>query len=807
MLKPKTRWDIAALSEAAELAAASIARELGLAPLTARLMVRRGILDAETARRYLNGGPELMHDPFLLRDMDAAVGRIRQAAERGEYIRIYGDYDADGVSSTAFVARLFASLGYRFDYYVPHRTLEGYGLNEKAIEAAAEAGVKLFVTVDNGISAVDQIAYARSLGIDTVVTDHHEPPERLPEAVAVVNPKRPDCPYPFKGLAGVGVAFKLGHALLGRPPLEWAELAALGTIADLMPLQDENRILARIGLDMMRRSDNPGFQALAKVGGMELHTASAEAVAFGMAPRVNAGGRLSRADIAVKLLTTDDPAEAQQQAETLDALNRERQKLVETMVREAEAVWAAKRASAAESGMREPEVIVVAGEDWNVGVVGIVASKLVERYYKPAFVLGLDAAKGTAKGSARSIDGFDLHAALTACEELLDHYGGHQAAAGMTLNRDRLPAFEERLDRLAREWLSDDDRLRKTTVDLVCSVEEASLEATSQIALLEPFGAGNPQPRILIEGVRLKEKRAIGKEGKHLRLAAQRGGGVLEAVGFGFGGLAVHIADSARVDLLGELSVNEWNGARKPQLQIRDLRVAHVQVFDGRGARDKRRTLERLLETAGSMRGAASCSGSAAHAAVVLAYDPGWLETAAASGTDGISVNGPMMFRYDDWPTEGLDCSTLVLLDKPPCRDGFAAIVRSCASLERVHVLYETATGREVRFPDRSDFGAAYRLLRRMNRETQPRADAIAALSRTGLPAETLGMMLDVFADLGFLETADGRIRLVPNPEHRELASSPVYERAKRGADAERLWSAPCAELTEWIIGIRTPGA
>ncbi|EXX88803.1 hypothetical protein BG52_01315, partial [Paenibacillus darwinianus] len=554
MLKAKTRWDFVALSETEEQAAAAVARELGLAPLTARLLARRGILDAEAAGRYLNGGPELLHDPFLLKDMGAAVDRIRQAAERDELIRIYGDYDADGVSSTAFVIRLLASLGCRSDYYIPHRTLEGYGLNEQAIDAAAQAGVKLLLTVDNGISAVDQIAYARSLGIDTVVTDHHEPPVRLPEAVAVVNPKRTDCPYPFKGLAGVGVAFKLGHALLGRPPLEWAELAALGTIADLMPLRDENRILVRVGLDRLRRTDNPGFLALAQVGGMELSAVTAETIAFGMAPRVNAGGRLSRADIAVRLLTTGDPAEALRQAETLDALNRERQTLVEAMVKQAEAVWAAKCASAAESGMPEPEVIVVAGEGWNVGVVGIVASKLVERYYKPAFVLGIDAEKGTAKGSARSIEGFDLHAALTACEQLLDHYGGHQAAAGLTLNRDRLPELERNLDRLTRDRLSDEHRQRKTPVDLICLVEEADLEAAGQIALLEPFGAGNPQPRILIEGVCLKEKRVIGKEGKHLRLAVQSRGGVLEAVGFGFGGLAAQISDSARIDLIGELS-------------------------------------------------------------------------------------------------------------------------------------------------------------------------------------------------------------------------------------------------------------
>lgn len=572
MIKAKTRWTMTPWNEAEEEQARKLVEGLGLPPLVARLLVRRGCGDIGAASDFLYAGVERMHDPFLLKGMREAVDRIREAGVKGEKIRIYGDYDADGVSSTSLLILLFRKLGYHFDYYIPHRAFEGYGLNRNALELAAEAGVNLIVTVDTGISAYDEIAYAAELGMDVVVTDHHEPPERIPEACAVVNPKRHDCPYPFKGLAGAGVAFKLGHALLGEPPLEWADIATLGTIADLMPLADENRILVREGLERMKRSDKPGFRALAEVSGVELEQITSTAVAFGIAPRINAAGRLDHAAKAVELLVSPSYDEAILSASALDLLNKERQRTVEAIVKEAEGQWAAKCEAMAGQGKEKPPVIVVAGEGWNVGVIGIVASKLLERHYRPTIVLGIDKETGMAKGSARSIDGYDLHAALTACEELLDHYGGHQAAAGMSLHRDRIAEFEERMGELAERWLSAEDWIPKTAVDLVCGVEEASLQTIEQLSRLEPFGAGNPSPRVLIRGVKLADRRAIGKEAKHLKLSLRGKSGALDAIGFGFGELASGLTGQSVIDVVGELSVNEWNGSRKPQLQIQDLR-------------------------------------------------------------------------------------------------------------------------------------------------------------------------------------------------------------------------------------------
>jgi single-stranded-DNA-specific exonuclease len=669
MIQRKTRWAIAPWDETDEDKAKKLAAKLSLPPLVARLLVQRGYSEAEAAERFLRGGHEHFHDPYLLLGMKEAVERIKRAAANNEKIRIYGDYDADGVSSTSLLVHLFRSLNYHFDYYIPHRALEGYGLNRKAIELAAEEGVRLIVTVDTGISAYEEIEYAKQLGIDVVVTDHHEPPELIPKAIAVVNPKQQDCGYPFKGLAGVGVAFKLAHALLDKPPIEWADIVSLGTIADLMPLTDENRIFVRYGLERLRSSAGAGFRALAEAGGVTLGEITSTGIAFSMAPRINAAGRLDHAKRAVELLTTDDYDTAILAAVGLDSLNKERQRIVESIVKEAEQQWQVKCDAAEAKGLEAPPVIVLAGEGWNVGVIGIVASKLLERNYKPVIILGIDEKTGMCKGSARSIEGYDLHAALTACDELLDHYGGHQAAAGMSLHRDLLEQFEERLGELARQWLSPDDWIPKTTVDLVCTVSEATLDTITDLALLEPFGMGNPSPRLLFQGAELAARRTIGKESKHLKLSLGSGRRLLDGIGFGMGLLAEGLQPGRTIDAVGELSVNEWNGQRKPQLQLHDLH-----------------------------------------------YEP-----------------------YSD-----------------------------------------------IAFPEREQFGLIYQQLRRLGQA--PLQGLTLQLSKqSGLPAETVQLMLDVFEELQFIKCGNGQMIAATSPQKRDLSSSERYRIAKQQSERSQM--------------------
>ncbi|MGO4269814.1 single-stranded-DNA-specific exonuclease RecJ, partial [Paenibacillus sp. TAF58] len=579
MLAPKARWSI---GNADEMLVETFARELQIDPLVARMLVLRDIRTVPDAEQFLHGGVHYYNDPYLLDGMLPAVERIRKALQNNEFIRVYGDYDADGVSSTSLMAHLLKGLGARFDTYIPHRIREGYGLNRAAIELAKEQGVKLLITVDTGISAVQEIAYCQEIGLDVIVTDHHEPPEILPQALAVINPKKPGCPYPYKHLAGVGVAFKLAHAILDRFPEELLEFAALGTVADLMPLTGENRLIVKQGLLRMQDSTYAGFRSLIGVSGIENKEVTASHIGFSLAPRINASGRLEAADIAVKLLTTSDDKESEQIAFELDMLNKERQLIVEDMVKEAFVLAEQQQAKGLD------KVIVVAKEQWNVGVVGIVASKIVEKFYRPTLVLSIDPQTGMAKGSARSIAGFDLHKALTACEEMLDHYGGHQAAAGMSLNSSHLEAFTHKLNELAAAALTEQDFIPLLKADAVCSLSDVPIASIEQLEKLAPFGMGNPAPRFMFTDLSLGDIRTMGKEKQHLKLALsqlkEEVSCSVEAVGFGKGSLAGLIAPAAKVDVLGELSINEWNGVRKPQIMMQDLRITHMQLFDWRGA-------------------------------------------------------------------------------------------------------------------------------------------------------------------------------------------------------------------------------
>ncbi|AZN42255.1 single-stranded-DNA-specific exonuclease RecJ [Paenibacillus albus] len=787
MIQSRTRWSIASLDIEGEARAAVLARTLSLTPLVARLLVQRGYDRVDSARQFLSGGIECLHDPFLLKGMEAAAGRIHQAIERGERVRIYGDYDADGVSSTTLMTYLFQRLELNFDHYIPHRTREGYGLNKAALEASAAAGVTLIVTVDTGISAVDEIAYANELGIDVVVTDHHEPPHVLPNAYAIVNPKQEDCEYPFKGLAGVGVAFKLATAVLGEPPLEWTDVVALGTIADLMPLTDENRVLARFGIEQLRLTDKPGFRALAEVGGIELATLTATNIAFGMAPRINAAGRLEHANLAVELLTAANDESAAAGALTLDSLNRERQQIVEHIVLEAQQMWEAKCSAANSAGKPVPSVIVLAGAGWNAGVVGIVASKFIEKYYKPTLILGLDEETGKCKGSARSIEGYDLHAALTACDELLDHYGGHQAAAGMTLYSSNLEPFEERLSKLADEWLTEEDWIPKTTIDLSCKMEDATIKVREQLAQLEPFGAGNSAPKLLLHGITVADRKAMGKESKHLKLSVSGQGKLLDAVSFGSGHLTDRLSHGAAIELVGELSVNEWNGQRKAQFMINDMRIPQIQLFDKRAdvGSESIRLLGKVLKSAAFTEG------------IIVVPNETWMDAVSSSEEEVIASGQFQLLTYESLLAQSVRCPHLFVLGKPASAEKLAMSLAACQQLETVHLLYDSSNGK-FSFPTREQFGQVYQLLRRdcpMSAESS--AQQLAA--KLNLPASTIALMLRVFTELEFIKLEAGLLELLPVTVKRELSHAKEYREAQHEAESNEILYASAKVLTEWI--------
>ncbi|MDT8977258.1 single-stranded-DNA-specific exonuclease RecJ [Paenibacillus sp. chi10] len=799
MLHPRSRWICAATSDEQ---VSQLAQEAKLSPLLARMMVVRGIDTAEQIQQFLHADVNQLHDPFLMAGMEEAVERIRRALNSGEKIRIYGDYDADGVSSTSLMIYLMRELEANFDYYIPHRANEGYGLNNGAIDDAKAQGCTLIVTVDTGISAVEQVAYAKELGIDIVVTDHHEPPEQLPEAYALVNPKLPYCPYPFKGLAGVGVAFKLAHALLGNVPEHYLELAAIGTVADLMPLLGENRVIVQEALKRMARSQYAGIRALMTIGAIDPAEVTSTSIAFSMAPRINASGRLDHADIAVQLLTADEDETAIAYASELDRLNKERQKIVEGIVKEAEAQLTEKMTDTGEV----PNVIVLAAEGWNVGVIGIVASKIAERYYRPTFVLGIDEESGLCKGSARSIAGFDLYESMTECAEVFEHYGGHQAAAGMTIHRDRLSELEERLNKTAAERLTEDDYIPCTEVDAECELDDVPLEVIEQLGRLAPFGMGNPSPRVVIRNAVVRDKRTMGKEGQHLKLMLGKERATLDAVAFHKGALSFRIANDVQVDVLGELSINEWNGQRKPQLMMQDIQITERQLFDRRATA---RPLESAIELARTLEQdepQTSALLMTREQAGVYAAEPFvWFYSDELEGPTVIPSS--WAWAADESMLENVSkhIHELVLCSIPPSEWELKRLADQLPNVGRIHaILPRQPEGGRLYTPSRDRMAYAYSELKRVGTWDMEVSTMSSLAKRLRMNERELLMLMEVFKELDFITCTSSSnnsvYSIVQQPKKTSLEQSQRYQDWMTAAAWESRWYEPATEeLAAWI--------
>lgn len=537
----------------------------GFSPLLAALLACRGFLEPESARKFIYGSADELHDPMLLADMVQAAQRVRLAIERRETVAVFGDYDVDGITSACLVTSWLRAKGIVCHPYIPDRLDEGYGLNLAAMDTIKAQGATLIITVDCGITAREEALYASSLGIDMVITDHHECGSGgLPEAMAVVDPKRPDCQYPDDGLAGVGVAFKLICAVEGEtePVLEeYADLIATGTVADVMPLVGENRYIVRRGMEKLSKSPRPGIRALILEAGAQNRRMSASAVGFTIAPRINAAGRLGNADVAVRLLLTRDEREAANLAAELCRLNRERQELEQDIWQEAHAMLEAEPPNSP---------IVLAAENWHQGVVGIAASKLAEEYSLPAVMICLDGESG--KGSCRSFGGFNLFDALAACSELLEGFGGHALAAGLSIRSENVEAFRRALE----EYYSKLPPLESNALCCDMSIDDPALlgmECVESLELLEPFGSGNPRPTLCITDALLERVMPMGG-GKHLRLTLSKGGATFACVLFSRTEEELGAKAGDRVDAAFYPQINEYRGKRSVQLLITDVRQA-----------------------------------------------------------------------------------------------------------------------------------------------------------------------------------------------------------------------------------------
>jgi len=545
--------------------------ELRVSPVLARLLANRGITTVDEARLFLEGGLDQMYDPFIMADMDEAVRRIRFALSRGERILVYGDYDADGTTATALLVKVFRRLGGQVGYYVPHRVDEGYGLHPEALRRAGREGYGLVVTVDCGISALEEVALNRAeKGPDIVITDHHEPPGEIPGAVAVVNPKRADCPYQFKELAGVGIALKLAQALLrdrGREADAWTDyldLACLGTVADIVPLAGENRIIVKYGLAFLAQTESLGIKSLMGISGTKAESLGAREVGFALVPRLNAAGRVGNAAMAVDLFLTEDPGEAGQLADLLNRGNQERQKIESLVLAEALGMLDAN------PDLYGGKVIVLAAPGWHQGVVGIVASRLVDKYYKPVLMIALEGDKG--KGSGRSIPGFHLFNALSHCADLLIRFGGHEQAAGFSISADNVDSLRRALNQYAGQFIDAGIYVRGMELDATISLKDITDGLVEEIQMMAPFGHCNPGPLLACREVKVVSCRGIGKNGQHLKMLLKENGTFLDGIAFKFASSAGEIAAASEVDVAFLPSVNEWGGRRTLQLEVKDIR-------------------------------------------------------------------------------------------------------------------------------------------------------------------------------------------------------------------------------------------
>lgn len=561
--------------------AAQVAENHSLDPFTALILVSRGITEYEDVEDFFDTDFSFC-DPYLIADMDKAALRIKKAIDDFEKICVYGDYDADGVTSTALMYSYLSSHGADVVYYIPDRITEGYGMSCSAVDKLHAQGVKLIVTVDNGVSAIEEVAYAKSLGIETVVTDHHMPGEQLPDAVAVVDPHREDCNLHFKDWAGVGVAFKTVCALengdYSEILNEYADILAVGTVADVVDLKDENRAIVKYGVAKINTNPCNGINALRQIAGVSDRALNGVGITFSLAPRINAAGRMESAVTALRLLLCEDLAEALSIAEQVDNCNKQRH------ISESEIMEEAVACIEADKRLKYAKVIVVCGENWHHGVIGIVAARITERYGRPSIVITFDGDKGT--GSARSIEGFSVYDAIKACGDFLTHFGGHTMAAGLGIDRENVESFFRAINAYASSCEE-----TVPTLMLDCKLNPAYINAqlAESLEALEPFGAGNPQPVFGIFGVRITGIKPVG-EGKHLRMSFTKGNTQFYAMKFSATLNELPYREGDTVDLAVKIEKNEFKGEVRASVQIKDMRFSGIdedKLFKSRALYEK----------------------------------------------------------------------------------------------------------------------------------------------------------------------------------------------------------------------------
>lgn len=732
----------------------ALANELDVSRLFVEVCFQRGLTTKEDIEQFIQVDETWFHDPYLLYDMDKAIERITDAVENFEQITIYGDYDADGMTSTALLYETLESLGANVNYFLPSRFKEGYGPNSEAFEQIISNGTSLIITVDNGVAGHEAITHATSLGADVIVTDHHELPSVLPEAYAIIHPKHPKGEYPFPELAGVGVALKVAHALIGELPVEALDLAAIGTVADLVPLLDENRAIVYFGLKIIEQTQRIGLIQLFNLIDKKPSEITEETIGFQIAPRLNAVGRLGEATPCVELLITHDPSRAKELVQFVDEQNTERKQIVEDMANDVEEQL--KQTAAHE------EVVVLADENWHQGVLGIVASRVVEKTNKPTLLFTIDSETGIAKGSARSIEGFDLYVAFEQITELFIQFGGHSMAAGMSAELENLPEIQSRLSNILSE-MEDLEGIQK--IDATLPLSEISTASIKEVMNLRPFGSGNEKPFIASETVSVLQKRGVGVDGAHLKLLVGQDTEQLDIISFQNGYMNDLLFEEQEVSVAGYLEINEWNGTSKPQMQMIDIDIPGPLLIDQRINQLKpvhfqRENTDFVFYDVSVYKNALASIPESSNAILLQTVE---------EATDFISEKEMVI----------VDCPTSIAIFKETIVGNDAAQIR-CYFYKETHLFL---TG----IPTREDFTHSYKFF-----ATHKDIDLInhgnTLSQHLKLENAKIFLIVKVFLEAKFVIIVNGVLNVVEHPEKQDILKTKSYQEALKQLEAEELF-------------------
>ncbi|MFM0789832.1 single-stranded-DNA-specific exonuclease RecJ [Streptococcus suis] len=735
MIKPNYDWQL--LTGFSDEQFIKIAKKEGVDPVAAKLLYERGIHSAEELHTFLQPSLEDLHDPYLLHDMDKAVERIRRAIEDYEQILIYGDYDADGMTSASILKETLEELGAEVQVYLPNRFTDGYGPNQSVYKYFIEQqGISLIVTVDNGVAGHEAIAYAQEMGVDVVVTDHHSMQETLPNAYAIVHPEHPEGNYPFKHLAGCGVAFKLACALLETVHADLLDLVAIGTIADMVSLTDENRVMVKYGLSLLKQTERAGLQELIKIAGIDIDSIDEETVGFQLAPRLNALGRLDDPNPAIELLTGFDDEEAHQIALMIDSKNVERKDVVQAIYDEAKTML-----------RQDRPVQVLAKEGWNPGVLGIVAGRLLEELQQPVIVLSIE--DGKAKGSARSVEAVDIFKALKDHQDLFIAFGGHAGAAGMTLEVDKLEELALTLTDYIIENKLDLSSKSSLVLDEELDLEELTLDTLKSFEKLAPYGMDNKKPVFYIRDFQVETARTMGQNNAHLKVRITKGAAGFDVVAFGKGNLALEFSQAKKLELAVTLSVNQWNGNTSLQLMLVDARVEGVQLYNIRGKQHNLPEGVPVLDMT-------DLSNLAGADSLVLANLP-----------ENLSDLKPVFQKHDFQAVYFKnEMATPYYLDGYGSREQFAKLYKTIYQFKEFDVRYKLAE------------------LANYLKIKQP----------------LLVKMIQIFQELGFVTITDGVMTVNADAEKREIADSQIYQDLKKLVIEQELMAlGTVQEIYDWL--------